>query len=343
MTETSFPWDSSNTFEDGWRDMSFGMWRHFGIIAGKENLLLVTGNSDGMQVHVATGRAVLRGQYYRNDADKTVSIAAAHPTLSRRDLIVLRSNYAANTITAVAKSGTPGSTALPVLTQNDSDTWEEPIGIATVGAAVTTMNPGNVLPVYKFANAMGADPPGVQLDYTGTAASVKLPFIPADGTVYVADQLPTLLAVFPAYNPGGGVNWGFASAFNTIVVPDARGLVSAGVDGAAARIPGAAADTLGAFLGRADLIDADLPEHAHMLKLHNDGRLHLIYSWSGGGAFHVPAGAGVVGDQRVDHDTLDNIYANVPVTASTELWPATTGDPIARVQPTQIVNKIIKV
>ena len=137
MAEASWPFYGVETNET-----QFSKWaRAFAYSGISQGLALTPGT--GMQVVIGAGSALVRGVYYENDANKTLTIGAAPAAgQTRQDAIVLRLDQTANTITAAVKAGTANASggALPAMTQNES-TWELLIGIITVAsgtAAITT-------------------------------------------------------------------------------------------------------------------------------------------------------------------------------------------------------------
>jgi len=98
-------------------------------------------DSSGRQVLVRTGRAIVRGVFYENTTTKTVAIAANSTGSTRLDRIVLKLDPTANTVTAVAKTG---STSPPALTQDDTGVWEMPLARVTVANGATGIAAGQV-------------------------------------------------------------------------------------------------------------------------------------------------------------------------------------------------------
>lgn len=157
--DTYAPYDSgpgANVTEDGWRLFS-KHWRGDGVIrsgsSGTSNSnFAVFGDSTGMQVKVPTGECWIQGNWGRTIATKIMPVAAAHATLGRRDLVVLRDDFVNNRIEVDVKTGTPNATpAYPSLTQNSS-MWEIQLGKIVVGAAVVTITAGNVTALQTFTD-----------------------------------------------------------------------------------------------------------------------------------------------------------------------------------------------
>lgn len=146
------PYDSgpgSNVTEDGWREF-MQIPTVSGVIRNKLNELKVYGDSTGMQVKVMTGVGWIQGQYAKNTTEKTLPIAAAHPTLLRLDRVVLRNDFVNNVMQLdVLTNGSPGSAFAPDVTRNTS-IWEISLGVVAVPAAAVTIASGNVQEARQF-------------------------------------------------------------------------------------------------------------------------------------------------------------------------------------------------
>lgn len=144
MAETSFPFDSIDTTES-----QFSQWARNigegvkGSAAGTE--LKVFADSTGMLVKLPAGQAMVRGHYYINTAQMSLTITTAHATLPRIDAVVVELDPTANTIVAKVVAGTPGASPVaPTLTQTDTGVWQQLLATVAVGAAVSTIAAGNV-------------------------------------------------------------------------------------------------------------------------------------------------------------------------------------------------------
>lgn len=131
------PFDSgigANRTEDWWR----AYFRHLtgaAVIEGERSEFAVAERGAGanLSVDVAAGTAFIRGHWVDSDATENKAIAAADPTNPRKDRVVLRADFTANTISIEVLTGTPaGSPTVPSLTQSTSR-WE--IALATVDVA----------------------------------------------------------------------------------------------------------------------------------------------------------------------------------------------------------------
>ena len=167
MAETSFPFDSIDTTES-----QFSQWARNigegvkGTNAGTE--LKVFADSTGMLVKLPAGQAMVRGHYYINTAQLSLTIATAHATLARIDAVVVELDPTANTILAKVVTGTPGASPVaPTLTQTDTGVWQQLLATVAVGAAVSTIAAGNVTDSRSFLG-------GVTLTGTQTLSNKTL-------------------------------------------------------------------------------------------------------------------------------------------------------------------------
>ena len=71
-----------------------------------------------MTVKIPAGRAWINGYYYHNDSELTLTIDNADGVLNRIDVVVLRWDVNARSITAQVIKGTPASNAMaPAITR----------------------------------------------------------------------------------------------------------------------------------------------------------------------------------------------------------------------------------
>lgn len=144
MTQTSFPFGSSDiATEDQWSSM-FRMTQLDGVLATDPTgtNLRVTG-SNASTVAVAAGEAWVQGTYYSNSASLNVPV----PTNSgggsaRKDLVILRRDPSADTITVQYKTG---GASFPTLTQTLNGTWEIPLAQVTVAAGASVVATAGVV------------------------------------------------------------------------------------------------------------------------------------------------------------------------------------------------------
>lgn len=143
----------ANVTEDGWRAAIRNVRTGDGVIRNVGSVLAPLGDSSGMQVKVGTGEGWIAGNWGKGTSQKTLSVAAAHASLGRRDLVVLRNDFSGNKMELDVLTGTPGaSPTYPNLTQNSS-IWEIQLGKVVVNAAASTITAGNVTAVQEYTDA----------------------------------------------------------------------------------------------------------------------------------------------------------------------------------------------
>lgn len=126
-----------------------------------QNKLAVSADSSIMGVYVATGRGVVRGHLYQNDATLAVAVTAAHATLARIDRVILRLDRSARTVVAAVVAGTAsGSPVAPALTRSN-DIWEIPLARVTVAAAAGVIAAGAVSDDRLYAQSVTESPRAV--------------------------------------------------------------------------------------------------------------------------------------------------------------------------------------
>jgi len=133
MTQTSYPFEGIDTTET-----QFSKWaKHFnnGVNDEPTGTALEVSVGTGLAVDVEAGEAMVRGHYYISDATESLSLATADATNDRIDLVVLKLDPTANSITLAVKTGTPaGSPTAPSLVQTEAGIFEQPLAEVTVPA-----------------------------------------------------------------------------------------------------------------------------------------------------------------------------------------------------------------
>ena len=156
MAKTYFPFDAgagANVTEAQWREMAEFFLRS-GVIKGELNGLEAYGDSSGLQVKVRTGKAFIKGHYFKSDAEETLAISSNSSGNPRIDRVVLRADFTANTIDFAVLTGTPaGSPKEPTLTQS-STTWEVSLAKVAVANGAATITAGNVTDERSYARAV---------------------------------------------------------------------------------------------------------------------------------------------------------------------------------------------
>jgi hypothetical protein len=143
MAQTSWPFENIDTSET-----QFSQWARNigeGVKPNTLNELEVYGDSSGMQVKAKTGQALVRGHYYNNSAEETLTVTAADPSNDRIDNVVIELDPSANTIVLKVVAGTPaGSPTAPTLTQTDAGIYQIKLAEVFVEAASSTVEAGDV-------------------------------------------------------------------------------------------------------------------------------------------------------------------------------------------------------
>ena len=144
MAETSWPFEDIDTSET-----QFSLWANAisggsGVLPSGGNLE-VTGDSSGLQVRVAAGRAIVRGHFYDNSIQATIPIITAG-TNTRIDALVLELDPVANAILLKAIQGTAvaSNPVAPTLTQTEAGTYQLLLAYVTIPANATLITAGNV-------------------------------------------------------------------------------------------------------------------------------------------------------------------------------------------------------
>ncbi|MFJ3665078.1 hypothetical protein ACIPSE_01340 [Streptomyces sp. NPDC090106] len=143
MTQSSFPFGSSSiATEDQWSSM-FRMTQVDGVYATSEadtDLRVTASNASTLAVGV--GEAWIQGTYFKNDATLNVSVPTnSGGVTARKDLVVLRRNPSADTVSVQYRTG---GTSFPSLTQTLNGTWELPLAQVTVAAGASVVPPSGV-------------------------------------------------------------------------------------------------------------------------------------------------------------------------------------------------------
>ena len=149
MAETSYFWDGNAVLGDdgpyGTGDVQDTFFRMLlngtgdqGVLRGWLNEMLVSGVAS--PVTVATGGAIVYGEFYQNDQAASVNIPTPAAGLSRYDRVVVRRSWAAQTARIARVAGVAAAApAVPALTQTVNVTWEIPLAtvLVTDAGAIT--------------------------------------------------------------------------------------------------------------------------------------------------------------------------------------------------------------
>ncbi len=148
MAESSLPWAGTVTgdfgpySDDQWSDI----WRKLftldrttqGVLRNYLNELAATGGTSPVAIN--TGAALVDGKFYENTASVNVVIPTPAGA-TRVDRIVLRKDFAAQTVRITRVAGTEGA-GVPAITQTDGTTWDLPLWQVsiTIGGVITLTN-----------------------------------------------------------------------------------------------------------------------------------------------------------------------------------------------------------
>ena len=97
-----------------------------------------------MAVKVGAGKAWINGYFYVNTASLPLEITVADGVLNRIDLVVLRWDLAARTITAQIKAGTSASSPAAPALQRDADGYELCLAQVYVQAGATAITQADI-------------------------------------------------------------------------------------------------------------------------------------------------------------------------------------------------------
>lgn len=178
MAEISYPWQGITIGDAG--PYSSGQWQTKQAVggglaghrpgagyllgsgdAGLYGLRVLQSSPTAATVRVFPGSALVQGIYYRLTAAMNLAIAANSSGNPRIDLVVLRVDYAAQTVRLAVKTGTPAASPVrPNLTQSAGVTWEIALADVAVASGFVVINAADVTFIGEPANG----PPAVILD-----------------------------------------------------------------------------------------------------------------------------------------------------------------------------------
>lgn len=201
MSETSRPWNGITIGDAGpytdaqWQTLYRAI---IGLGANRSNVGIFLGSgtqpNDGLRVteqspttaavNVGPGAALVHGVGYISDAIASVVIAGNASGNPRVDTIVLRADYALQTIRLAIKAGTPAASPVPpALTQVANVMWEIPVADIAVANGFSAISQSNITPRHEWVNAAA----GVYLDSVLNNSGSVL----EDGQVVVWDNTGT--------------------------------------------------------------------------------------------------------------------------------------------------------
>ena len=209
-----------------------------GVVADYEDALLVTTTAETYTV--ATGFACVYGFFFENTASYDFEVVTPVGG-TRIDRIVVRADWAAQTVELAVVTGTPGGAA-PSLTQTASTTWEIPLSQASVttGGAITLTDQREYLGASTgTAETSAATPATLVLRDANARAKMGAPSAATD--IAILSTVTDHAALTTAH---GAVS---APTASKIIVRDASGRAQVAAPSAAADI--ARLDTISDLLG----------------------------------------------------------------------------------------------
>ena len=171
MAQSSWPFENVDTSET-----QFSQWARNigeGVKPSSLNELEVFADSTGMQVKVKSGQALVRGHYYQNTAQETLTLTAADLTNPRIDTVVVELDPSANTIVLKAIAGTPDvSPIATALVQTDAGIYQIKLADVSVPASATTIPAGNVTDAREYIGTFTGTVAGSQITGDITVATI---------------------------------------------------------------------------------------------------------------------------------------------------------------------------
>lgn len=176
MTERSRPWggittgDSGPYSDDQWTDVWAAVLgpvvAREGVLKNQDNQVEASVAGGVSPVSIATGKALVDGAWYESDAIVTHAIATPAAGLERFDRIVLRKDWALQTVRQFVITGTPlaAPATVPAITQVDGTTWDVALWIVHItDAGVLTVNADERVFVGQY-NPAGGSPQKVYIE-----------------------------------------------------------------------------------------------------------------------------------------------------------------------------------
>lgn len=171
MAQSSWPFENIDTSET-----QFSQWARNigeGVKTGALNQLEVFADSTGMQVKVKSGQALIRGHYYQNTAQETLTVTAADLTNPRIDTVVLELDPSANSIVLKVIAGSPAVVPAPEpLVQTDAGVYQVKLAEVLIDAAATTIAAGKVTDGRTYIETLTGTLDGSQITGEITVATI---------------------------------------------------------------------------------------------------------------------------------------------------------------------------
>ena len=171
MAQSSWPFENIDTSET-----QFSQWARNigeGVKTGSLNELEVFADSTGMQVKVKSGQAMVRGHYYQNTAEVTLTVTAADLSNPRIDTVLIELDPSANTIVLRVVAGTPGASPTPTaLVQTDSGVYQFKLAEVLVATGAITITADAVTDGRTYLGAFTGTVPGSAITGEITVATM---------------------------------------------------------------------------------------------------------------------------------------------------------------------------
>ena len=171
MAQSSWPFENIDTSET-----QFSQWARNigeGVKTGSLNELEVFADSTGMQVKVKSGQAMVRGHYYQNTAELTLTVTAADLSNPRIDTVLIELDPSANTIVLKVVAGTPATSPTPTaLVQTDSGVYQFKLAEVLVATSAITIIAGAVTDGRTYLGAFTGTVPGSAITGEITVATM---------------------------------------------------------------------------------------------------------------------------------------------------------------------------
>ena len=171
MAQSSWPFENIDTSET-----QFSQWARNigeGVKTGSLNELEVFADSTGMQVKVKSGQAMIRGHYYQNTAEVTLTVTAADLSNPRIDTVLIELDPSANTVVLRVVAGTPAASPTPTaLVQTDSGVYQFKLAEVLVATGAITIIAGAVTDGRTYLGAFTGTVPGSAITGEITVATM---------------------------------------------------------------------------------------------------------------------------------------------------------------------------